>query len=156
MSASWAAKPICIAKLVSVSSNLSNSSVLVTLLLRVQSDSMPSEELYLSIRCERPLFLLLKSRAQSDRWKTKCQEGVLVEQLLRVVFNTAKNQDTIGHSKGCGLCRHNIEFRFRIHHLLFERWIREINDFQFSIHAKISSLIQKFCCCMCWKKSIGV
>ena len=68
------------------------------------------------------------------------QGGVLVEQVLRIVFNTAENQDTIGHSKECGLCRYNIEFQFRIHHLLFERGIREINDFQFSIHAKISSL----------------
>ena len=77
------------------------------------------------------------------------QGGVLVEQVLRIVFNTAENQDTIGHSKECGLCRYNIEFQFRIHHLLFERGIREINDFQFSIHAQISSLLQKFCCCMC-------
>ena len=71
MSASSAAKPICIAKLMSVSSKLSDSSVLVTLLLTAKSDSMPSEKMYLTIKCERPLFLLLKPGALSDRCKTK-------------------------------------------------------------------------------------
>lgn len=47
------------------------------------------------------------------------------EQLLRVVFIHVR-EPRYNRTVKDGLCRHNIEFRFRIHHLLFERVNGEI------------------------------
>lgn len=73
---------------------------------------MPSEEVNLSASAiETDSFLLPKSHPLSDSWRTKCQEGGLLEQLLRMAFNTAESQGTVGGHRKNAECADTITDR---------------------------------------------
>lgn len=66
-----------------------------------------------------------ESHTLSDRrYPRRYQEGVLLAQVFRMLFNTAESQDTVvGHRKEGGVYRYNKEFEFMICHPLFGREI---------------------------------
>lgn len=78
--------------------------------VREKSGYVPSEEINVSVTCDRPMHsLCLSPTLGVTGGRQKCQE-VLLARVFRMVFNTAESQGTVGrHNRECGEGRHNKE-----------------------------------------------